>query len=415
VPEPLDRETFLAEVQTRLDLPDPMAAEAIEEVAAHIYDGAAELREQGDTPDDAERRAVRRLGDPHELGASLSRARRGRRRLLAAVGGGIRAVVVEGGKVSLFLLAAEVLATLAIVVAVLALGSPGNLPGGLDSTSMTYYYATRLTPWASVGPVALVITVSAYLGWVLPAQIARSTVRSVAAVRRPVAIVGMAVGSMLIWFVLPLSLDPVLAIGYPLAPLAFVVAALRALAKPQFRPRVRGLLALAAVFIIVTAAELVVVITPGGHTLDTDFSTIGERPEAVGLVSGSVAVSTWPVDSGSKATSIRRLTIFDVSDQPDDVRAVLPNLQVEVWPVAMRDGVLRAGAAPLSVVPTRAEPNSHIDWSIPHPRTSVIVATFVVGITTDGRRVVLPNELDELDIGTTPPWRGTMASYWFGN
>jgi hypothetical protein len=415
VPDSQDRESFLAEVHRRLDLPDPVANEVIEEVAAHIDDGAADLREHGEAPDDAEQRAVRRLGDPHELAASLSRARRGRW-ILAAVGGGIRGVIVEGGRVSLFVLAAGVLAALAIVAAVLVLSGPGDLPGGLDPTSITYYYATRVAPWGSLGPVAVVIAFCAYLGWVMPARIARSTVRSVPGVRRLVAAVGMGVGSVLVWFVLPLSLDPILAIGYPLAPLAFGVAALRAPTQPRFRPRVRGLIALAAAFVMFTAAQFgMLFIVLGGHNLTADFSAIGEQPEAVGLHVGFVEVHNWPVGSGNGATSIGRLTTVDIlSDQPDDVRALFPSLQVEVWPVAAQDGILRAGPAPLAIVAQPIQPGNGIAWSMPYPRTSVVVVTFVVGITPDGRRVVLPDEFGELDIGPTPPWPGSIAGYWFG-
>jgi hypothetical protein len=417
VPDPLDREAFLTEVQARLDLPDLVANEVIEEVASHIDDGAAELREQGDAPDDAERRAVHRLGDPHELGASLSRAHRGRRWVLAAVGGGFRGVIVEGSRLSLFLLAAGILASVVVVVAFILLSGPGELPGGLDVSSMSYYYASRIAPWGSLGPVALVIAVSAYLGWAVPARVARSAVRSVAGVRRQVAVVGVVLGSVLVWLVLPLSLDPILAIGYPLAPIAFGIAALRAPAQPRFRPGVRGFLALAAVLVALTAAQILVLFTaPGGRSLTADFSTVGEPPDAVGLASDSVDVHTWPIDSGSKATSIGRLTTFDVlSEAPDDVRALFPRLQIEVWPVAEEDGVLRAGAAPLVVLTEPTQPNSRIEWSMPHPRASVVVATFVLGVTPEGRRVVLPDEFGELDIGPTPPWPGTIANYWFGS
>jgi len=247
----------------------------------------------------------------------------------------------------------------------------------------------------------------------VPTRIARSAVRSVAGVRRSVAALGIVLGSTLVWLVLPLSLDPILAIGYPLAPAAFGVAALRAQAQPPFRPGLRGFLVLVAVFVTLTSALAILLFT--APRITTDFSTIGEPPEAVGLASASVEVSSGPVDSGNNSTSIRRLTTFEVStDAPHYVQMLFPRLQIEVWPVLMQDGVLRAGAVPLAVVTEPTQPNTDIEWSMPHPRMSVLVATFVVGITPEGRRVVLPDEFGELDIGATPPWKGTIGSYWFG-
>ena len=102
------------------------------------------------------------------------------------------------------------------------------------------------------------------------------------------------------------------------------------------------------------------------------------------------------------------------TDPPGDVLALFPRIQIEVWPVAIQDGVLRASAAPLAVVTRPTQPNRGIEWSMPRPRTSIVVATFVVGITPDGRRVLLPEAFGEFDIGPTPPWPGTIAGYWFG-
>src|SRR5512146_676906 len=67
VPETGERDRFLSEVAARLDLPEPIARDALEELAGHLDDAAAALRAAGYAPDDANRRAVRELGDPRQL------------------------------------------------------------------------------------------------------------------------------------------------------------------------------------------------------------------------------------------------------------------------------------------------------------------------------------------------------------
>jgi hypothetical protein len=62
VPEPLDRDAWLARVATSLDLPGPMAADVVEELAGHLDDASAAWRDAGLDPVDADRRAVRSLG-----------------------------------------------------------------------------------------------------------------------------------------------------------------------------------------------------------------------------------------------------------------------------------------------------------------------------------------------------------------
>ena len=90
-------------------------------------------------------------------------------------------------------------------------------------------------PLGSLATVVAALAAAAYLGWILPAQVARPAIRSVRAVRRIVAVVGFVGGSTVLWLLLQVALDPVLAAGLPLVPVAFALAALRAPEGPGFR------------------------------------------------------------------------------------------------------------------------------------------------------------------------------------
>jgi len=218
VPDPGERNAFLASVRSRLDLPDAIARDVLEELAGHLEDAAAELRAAGLSADDAERRAIGRLGDARALGTELARARRGRRQLLAAVGGGIRAVLAEGIRTWIFL------AVLASLTAILALPAASivRLLLGLRSTS-----SMLVGMPGSLATAGVVVGGFAYLGWILPARFAGPAVRSVRGVRRAVALVGLAVGSAILWFLVPVAMDPVLVVGLPLGPVAFALTGRR--------------------------------------------------------------------------------------------------------------------------------------------------------------------------------------------
>jgi len=74
-------------------------------------------------------------------------------------------------------------------------------------------------------------------------------------------------------------------------------------------------------------------------------------------------------------------------------------------------GKILFGPSPLVVQRVRAQPTTTISWSLPHLRDSVTTATSVVGITPDGRRVVLA---EDISLYPTPAWKGTVADWWLG-
>src|SRR6478672_8311209 len=94
----LDRAAYLERVAARLHLDPETEAEVLAELRTHLDDSRRNLMLEGLEADDAERRALRMLGDPDALAGSLRRAHRGSRRLLAAVGGGIYGAAQGAGR-----------------------------------------------------------------------------------------------------------------------------------------------------------------------------------------------------------------------------------------------------------------------------------------------------------------------------
>ena len=396
MPDTLDRDAFLADVRTRLDLPDEIAHDVLEELAGHIEDAAAELRAAGLSSEDAERRAIGRLGEARALGSDLGRARRGRRRLLAALGGGVQALIVEGIRTWLFLGLTFFLAEM------LAMPAASTLLHLIGRSTSSYFGG----PLGSLVTVAAVSGGFAYVGWVLPARVAGPAMRSVRGVRRPVAALGLAVGSVIVWCVVSVAMDPVLAVGLPIGPAAFAFAALRAPRHPTFRVGVvPALVGAAVLFIPMTLIALATTTdsSRGGWTADT--SSIGAEP-AVGSVE-----STLSVDWGFPGVEPGGVTV-ESGPAGAALAARLGTLQLEIWPAQVVDGVVHFGSGPLVTQSASTEPVTTFQYSLPRLRDPVTTAAFVIGIDADGRRVVLGTNLD---LARTPPWTGTLLGWWTGS
>jgi hypothetical protein len=395
VRDPHDRDAFLAAVRSRLDLPDAMAHDVLDELAGHLDDAAIELRAAGLSAADAERRAIGRLGDPGALGTDLARARHGRRQLLAAVGGGIRAAIVEGIRTWIFLALAFGLAT------ALALPAASVLLHLVGRSTSSYLGG----PLGSLVAVAAVAGGFAYVGWILPTRVAGPAVRSVRAVRRPVAVLGLMVLSGMLWFLVTVVMDPVLAVGLPLGPVAFALAALRAPERPTFRVGfVPAVIGAAVLFVPMTLVALATTTdsSSGGWTAET--SSIGAAPAAD-------IESTVSVDWAGPYGETGEVTI-DTGQAANAVAGRLPTLRVEVWPARVVEGTMLFGSAPLITQGAVTQPVTTLRYALPRLRNPVTITTFVIGITPDGRRVVLSAKLDLL---RTPPWTGTLVEWWTGN
>lgn len=398
MPDSLDRGTFLAEVASRLDLPDDLARELLDELAGHLDDATAALGEAGYAADDAERRAIRELGEPGLLGRELSRARHGRRQLLAAVGGGIRAAALEGlGAWIVIGLWVELSAMLSIPLAMAALDALGR-PGS------SYFQGAA----GSLVAALFVASWFAYLGRLLPARVAPRAVRSARGMRVPVAIAGLVVGSAAVWLLGGIAVDPVLAVGLPLGPVVFAAAALRAPDRPGLRI---GGLTTAVVAAGLVLSLVVLSIVAAWSRIDSrgweaDFSAIGDAPAADSVFNTGVTTS-WQM--GPPGDVSMTLSLDDAAPQ---IMARYPSLSVETWPAVNVNGIVRFGPAPLVSQRIATQPSTEASWSLPRLRDSVTTATFVVGITADGHRTVLA---EDISLDPTPAWTGSLAEYWFGS
>jgi hypothetical protein len=396
VPDTRDRDTFLGAVRSRLDLPDAIAHDVLEELVGHLEDAATELRAAGLSSEDAERRAIGRLGEPGPLGIDLARARRGRRRLLAAVGGGVRAVIVEGIRTWIFL------ALVFFLAAMLAIPAASTLLHLIGRSTSSYFAG----PLGSLMTVAAVACGFAYLGWIMPNRVAGPAMRSVRGVRRPVAVVGWTLGSLLVWSLVSVAMDPVLAVGLPLGPVAFALAALRAPRRPTFRVGVVPVFVGAAVlFIPMTLIALATTTDSFSGEWMADTSPIGVAPAADSVE------STLNVDWVFPGVEPGGVTV-DSGPAGAALAARLPTLQLEIWPAQVLDGVVQFGSRPLVTEAAPTEPVTTFQYSLPRLRNPVTTTTFVIGIAPDGGRVVLGAKLD---LTRTPPWTGTLVEWWTGN
>ena len=406
MPEPLDRATFLRQVADAVDLQPADVGEVLEELNSHLSDAAAGWREAGYDFEDAERRALRGLGDPTRLGRELGRARHERRQLLAAVGGGIWSAITFGVWSFLFVWILFGGFGLVVTLAVIAVLhgfriEPGNWLSGQAGSLTT---------------VAITMLWFAWMGWVLPHRIAGAARRSTRGVQRTVGIAGFAIGSLMLWTLPSLAMDPVLAIGLPLGPIAFLVAAQRPCrgSGPFPTTSLRSRLGIAlAVAIVAVALGLATMGKAASMEQGFGFevNAIGAS-DFVGMPSGDTLPSaTFFVAPGDSPT------VTASASFPDDAwlaafETAYPTVSLEVWPLVQTEPqTYTAGPAPLGTLSVASTPESFangISMPMPMPRAQQLVAIALVAVGTDGSRVVIMP-----DAQMTPAWHGTLFDWWF--
>ena len=399
-----ERDAWLARVATSLDLPEPMVAEVLEELAAHLDDAADAYRDAGLDPADADRRAIRGMGDPAVLGRDLGRARRRRSRLLlAVVGGGLRSLFSDGLRTYLFLLVALGIAAVPAVL----LGSVLLRPGATSSAGF------------STGPLeetliaGLVPAWFACLAWMMPVKVAQRAGRSVRGVRPAVAVAGLIAGTLAVWMVPNLAMSPALAVGLPLGPVVFAVVALRAPERPTFRPGLMPAVALGLALILplTVAVRLATVASGLPGDWEADTSVIGRPIEEYPALAGAApeVIADWSVPSDPW----RHFSVTFGND-PAIVAATaqFPTLRAEVWPASVIDGRVIFGPAPVVVEESPVRPTTELAYTLPSYRTPVTVSTFIVAVAKDGTRVLVYQGIEPRP---TPVWRGTLADWWLGS
>jgi len=407
VPEQLDRATYLRQVADAVDLQPTEVGEVLEELNSHLSDAAAGWRESGLDPDDAERRALHGLGEPAQLGRELGRARHRRRYLLAAAGGGIWSAFTFGIWSFLFVWilfgGLGLLATVATV----------SVLNGLRIESGNWLSG----PAGSLMTVALITLWFAWMGWVLPQRVARAARRSVQGVQRAVGIAGFAIGTAMLWTLPTLTLDPVMAIGLPLGPLAFLLAAQRPCRGTDPFPATKFTTRLGIAVAVVAATVVLGLATMGPSTpiergFGFDVSQLG-MSDFPGLDAADPRPSvSFQIASGSSPT------LTASAFYPDDAwfsafAARYPTTSLEVWPlVASTSDLYVPGPAPLQTMQfatTQRAFDNPITMTMAMPRTPELVTSVLVAVGTDGSRVVIGPP----DANLTPTWHGTLFDWWF--
>jgi hypothetical protein len=264
-------------------------------------------------------------------------------------------------------------------------------------------YGPMLTgPALSAVTVGLVWLGFAAVGWALPGRITDISGRDHETVRPAVAVTGLVVSSLVLWLVVSFELDAVTAIGLPLAPVVFALVALVVPAEPRIRIRVRETLAIGLLLIAPVALLGVVTATsPREDAWSADLGGLGMPAEEVGLGMATVHADwqTWGEHG-----------VVDVS-MTEEVASSLESLRVEVWPVVIEDEVMRFGPEPLVTTVEQALAETSLVYLVPTPRRTVDTVRILVGVQSDGTRVLLDQDLS---VEPTPPWLGTLSEWWFG-
>ncbi|HEX7949765.1 MAG TPA: permease prefix domain 1-containing protein [Candidatus Limnocylindrales bacterium] len=211
----MKRDDYLADLAAQLPLPAPQRAEVLEELAAHLGDGVADLVAHGRDSEEAEAEVLRRLGSTQDLARGLLRARQTRTQLLAAAGAGVVAALRSGifGALAGWLLVAlgSMLATVVLQYLRPVLGLPtwsGWTPG-----------------WNSVITGGGLAIGAAVAGAAAVRVVAARSWRAASEVRLAVAMTGVVLIAYFTLVAAQESLNWASVLAYLAVPVAFVVGA----------------------------------------------------------------------------------------------------------------------------------------------------------------------------------------------
>lgn len=378
----MTRDEYLAQVAARLPLPEPQRAEVLEELAAHLGDGVADLVAKGRDREGAEAEVLRRLGSSDDLARGLLRARQTRSQLLAAAGAGVVAALRTGlfGAVAGWLLVA-----LASVLATVVLQSLQPLLG-LPSWS-------GWTPgWNSVITGLGLAIGAALAGAAAVRVVAARSWRCADDVRAAVAIAG---GVILGWWVLVLShesLNWASVLAYLAIPVAFIAGArFEKLGPPSARTLVIGTAALLLAGLVVgTAGGFASRSGPeGGYSWDAQshgYSMIAPWWQVPGSANADIIAS----DSGWGGLGVDQITVEATSAS---VIGKFTDFRFEAWktqPPQDNWALLPGQTGPFAVAPATPD-GSTVSGTITFNQAPGVDWAQVVltAIGPDGRRYLL--------------------------
>ena len=321
-----------------------------------------------------------------------------------------RSVLVDGFRIVAFVFGAMVLSGVALTVGFIGLTAIG---GGMGSAVGLPYdapaYAARtlsLVPLQAIEQVILVWVVVAYPGIRMPARMVAVSTVPEPTIRRGVALVGALLLVGLTWFVLPMRLTPILAVGVTMLPLVFAVAVLRGPRRPPIAKGVRRYLLLVIVLLVGSLGTLGFVLS--APATGSNLSTFGQPATAAGLHLDPEW--TWRQLLVGQGRTIEGRTFLPELSADD--RARIATVRTEVRAADVRDdrlvlGELLAASTPLVLTDGWDEP----EWSMPAPKSPRLVGIFTIATLIDGREVVLD---PEPTVKLTPEWDGRLFRYWLG-
>jgi hypothetical protein len=263
---------------------------------------------------------------------------------------------------------------------------------------------------ATAGSVIWVVQVGivlAYVGMRLPWRVRTASTYPELRVRRSIAAIGAIAITLVTWLV-PTALDPVRAIGYVLLPFVFALAALRGPAQPPTAWGWRLYLVVAAVYAMLVAGWLLLVVTQ--PRVDADYSRIGLPPSSAGIVGDDVEVSHLVPAAGDEPAS-SSVWVWADTEETGELPIDATSVEVEAWPAEVRNETLVVGEGPLVTRRINVDRRPSVRWWLPAPRDRELVVVTVVATLPDGRRVMLDAAPA---VEATPMRHGSLASWWFG-
>ena len=400
-------DTYLDALRQELPLPSPQREEAVEEIAAHVADAAADLVARGVSPADAERRVIARFGPPDRLADALAAARRERWQLVTAagvalrvtVGTGLWALIVGAAIVVVGTIAASVLARLAAQLA------------GWGSASESVMGSA-----ANVVMGGLVAALAAYaVGRALPPAVALAARRRAALVRPWILALGCLASAWIGFFMIEAEYEPISLGLTALLPAWFALGVLRPRLLPAWFPGNAKAIGL----VLVLIATLVLL--PLGLIATSASDAISQPQPVASLPPASSFERIAPLSGSSDllfatTSSSWTETMLSYSWELADRDALngWTDLHVEVWAGIGPENVSGIGtldpavSRPLSRAPVDRSESGLLTAELALPltpeRDHYLVA--LVGTDPDGERRLLTQPQDEIG-----HWSGSVWDY----
>ena len=314
-----ESDRFIDAVAANLVAPDRVRGEILEELAAHIGDTVAQLRDEGRTGEAATAEAVARLGPPDVLAKALTGAHRRPSHLLAAAGAGSWAAVRSG---AVWTVAAWLVIGLLAFAGALLLralvgwfGEP-SIPGGWSGGSNTVVTAAGLAIGGFFAAASAVRAVAAR-GWWTSTQ-----------ARVAVGVGGAGVVAIVALGILEQPLNWASVVAMLLVPLATALGAGLATVPLPARPAALAFLlafALPAVFLSVATTW-----GGGAANYDWDESTHGYEMIAPWWQDPAAGPSTdfTSGESWSTTTGVEEVTVFAASPE---IASQFHAFRLEAW------------------------------------------------------------------------------------